>query len=287
MTLYLILMYLVSLALGYVLAFTQATLFIGRELSDAGTPTGYQDAITPPRFTTFAILVYALCLVGVSYGIWTFGWLTGLGVTFGLLLATSVNLALILPKKDSQHFRGLVVHSLINRNADYLRFGDTLRASVIAELLDKLGIPVNKLVAQLKKEREPTSLNSTAPHIVVADFGEVLAVRAPVPGSVADVDELPYPKDQIKLAILITLKVTNDPELREHLKFAYVSLADWQDGVGATHKGLDATKLDRSKPIQDLLNEIGDRGEEMKKWQPIVKAEQEALVAELRKLGFW
>lgn len=152
MTLYLILMYLVSLALAYVLVFTQATLFIGRSLSDAGTPTGYQDAITPPRFTTFAILVYALSLTGVIFGIWAFGWLIVLGVTVGFFVATAANLALVLPKNDSQHFRRLIVHSLINRHADYLKSGDTLRASVIGELLEKLGIPVNEFVADIKKD---------------------------------------------------------------------------------------------------------------------------------------
>ncbi|MFQ5829534.1 MAG: hypothetical protein ACE5JD_10320 [Candidatus Methylomirabilia bacterium] len=136
-------------------------------------------------------------------------------------------------------------------------------------------------------KQKPAPSSSTEPHIVVADFGEVLATRVPVRGSVADVDELPYAKDQIKLATLIMLKVTNDPQLREHLKFAYVSLADWQAGVGPTHKGLDVTKLDRTKSALDLAKEVAARGEEMQKWQPIVKAEQEALIGELRKLGFW
>ncbi|MGH9428005.1 MAG: hypothetical protein ACRD2L_17105 [Terriglobia bacterium] len=39
---------------------------------------------------------------------------------------------------------------MINRHADYLKSGDTLRASVMAELLEKLGIPVNSFVAQKK-----------------------------------------------------------------------------------------------------------------------------------------
>ena len=56
MTLYVVLMYLDSLAVGYVLAFTGATLSIGRALSTAGTPTGFQDAITPPRFSTVALV---------------------------------------------------------------------------------------------------------------------------------------------------------------------------------------------------------------------------------------
>ena len=148
---YLALMYLVSLGLGYVLAFTQATLFIGRSLSDAGTPTGYQDAITPPSFAKFAMLVYLVSFASVAYGIWAFGFLVGLGTVLGLLLATSINIAIILPKKNGQHFRKMIVHSLINRHADYLKSNDALRASVLAEFLEKLGVPVKEFVASMRK----------------------------------------------------------------------------------------------------------------------------------------
>ena len=148
---YLTLMYLVSLGLGYVLAFTQATLLIGKALSDTGTPTGYQNAITPPIFARFALLIYMVCLASVAYGIWEFGFFIGLGTAIGLLLATSINVAILLPKKDGQHFRKLVIHSLINRHADYVKSNDALRASVLAEFLEKLGVPVNEFVAPMGK----------------------------------------------------------------------------------------------------------------------------------------
>ena len=54
------------------------------------------------------------------------------------------------PAPSLLHFRKLIVHSMINRHADYLKSGDTLRASVMAELLETLGIPVNPFVAQIK-----------------------------------------------------------------------------------------------------------------------------------------
>jgi len=149
MTIYVIVMYLVSLAFGYDLAFTQTTLAIGKSLSDTGTGTGYQDAITPPPFSTFGILVYVVALAGVIYGFWAFGWLTGLAVAIGLVVAARLNMVLILPKINDEHFRRLIIHSMINRHADYLKAGDTLRASVMAELLAKLGVPVAEFVAQM------------------------------------------------------------------------------------------------------------------------------------------
>lgn len=134
---------------------------------------------------------------------------------------------------------------------------------------------------------KPGSSSGTSPNVVAADFGEVLATRAPSPGTVADITELPYPKNEIKRAILLMLAVTTNSQLREHLKIAYFSLANWQVGVGPTHQGLDITKLDLTKPISDLAKEMVARGDQMQKWQKIAEAEQEALISELRQLGFW
>jgi len=145
---------MVSLALAYIFEFTGATLAIGRSLSDTGIPRGYQDAITPPRFSSLALLVYATSLVGVGYGFWEFGGLNGLGIAVGFLVSTSVNKALLVPKSDSQHFRNLIVHSMMNRHADYLRAGDSLRSSVMAELLEKLGVPVNTFVGEIKNKND-------------------------------------------------------------------------------------------------------------------------------------
>ena len=150
MIIYLIVVYAFSLAFGYVLAFTNATLALGKSLSDANTPTGYQDAITPPRFSHFAMLVYIGIFAAVAYGWWVYGWLTGLGVTVGVFVVTAVNKLLLLPKSDSNHFRRIIVHSMMNRHADYVKAADELRASAMARLLEKLGIPVEKLAAKLR-----------------------------------------------------------------------------------------------------------------------------------------
>jgi len=151
MAVYLVCMYFVSLALGYVLAFNGATLIIGRSLSDSGTPTGYQDAITPPRFSTFAIVVYIICAGGLIYGFWRFGWLVGFGIIIGFFFAVVLNKVLILPKSHSGHFRKIIIHSMINRHADYIKAGDTLRASAMGMLLEKLGMPVNEFVNRFRK----------------------------------------------------------------------------------------------------------------------------------------
>jgi hypothetical protein len=147
-------MYFASLVLGYVLAFNSATLSIGRSLGDAATPTGYQDAITPPRFSTFAIAVYIICAGGLIYGFWRFGWLAGIGTVVAFVFVVTFNKVIILPKTESEHFRKIIIHSMINRHANYLKAGDTLRASAMGMLLEKLGMPVNDLIAGLNKDRD-------------------------------------------------------------------------------------------------------------------------------------
>lgn len=159
---YFILLYLISLALGYVLAFTEATLALGRSLSDTDSSTGYQDAITPPYFSKLAILVYIGAFAGIAYVWWQYGWPTGLVVTAGFFVITVVNKLLLLPKNESDHFRQIITRSMINRYADYVKSGDELRASAMVHLLNKLDIPADDLVARLRKPEHSTKLRSQA-----------------------------------------------------------------------------------------------------------------------------
>jgi hypothetical protein len=155
MPLYLIAMYLVSLVFGYVVEFTGATLAIGRSLSDAGTSRGYQDAVTPPWITYISLLTYATSLLGIIYGFWAFGGVTGVSVVVGFLLVTSLNKRLLLPNANSQHFRTIIIQSMIYRYANYLKEGDALRATVMSELLEKLGIPASSFVVESTNKRDP------------------------------------------------------------------------------------------------------------------------------------
>src|SRR5713101_5673108 len=132
-----------------------------------------------------------------------------------------------------------------------------------------------------------SSSGRTSPNDVVADFGNVLATRSPFPSHVADISELPYRKQEIKSAILAMFAVTSDPKLREHLKFAYVSLAHWQPAVGLTRQPLNLSGLDLTRSVGDIAKDAIAREQEMRKWQTIVDSDQESLIRELRKVGLW
>jgi len=62
---------------------------------------------------------------------------------------------------------------------------------------------------------------------VVADYGDVLAKPSDL-GLVRDINSLPHLKSEIRAALKAVLAVTTNATMREHLKIAYISLAEFQ-----------------------------------------------------------
>ncbi|MBI2907776.1 MAG: hypothetical protein HYX92_08990 [Chloroflexi bacterium] len=143
--LYLVILYPVSLLVGYELVFTRATLLIGTSISYDGSKTGFQDAVTPPWSNYLAILAYVSALAWIILGFWQFGLLIGAVSIIGLIVFVVVNTAIILPKPDGDHLRNLILHSMMNRYANYVKEGDELRADAMGELLERLDIPVSEI----------------------------------------------------------------------------------------------------------------------------------------------
>lgn len=122
---------------------------------------------------------------------------------------------------------------------------------------------------------------------IVQDYGAALGSSAPAPGCVADVRNLPHSKERIKQALVFALRLTKEPQMREQLKVGYISLADWQEGVGNETVGIDLTKMDLNADPLEMAKRIASQGSVMEKWTPLVQAEREALKSELQKLGLW
>ena len=64
--------HLTALGFGFVtriiLGFTNYTKALGLKLSDTKEGTGFQDAITPPKFFIIALIVYGLSVIFLVYG---------------------------------------------------------------------------------------------------------------------------------------------------------------------------------------------------------------------------
>lgn len=125
---------------------------------------------------------------------------------------------------------------------------------------------------------------------IVTDFGRLLETSPPPPsGMVADVNELPHPKDDIKKALHIILLTIDDVATQKQLFEAYYSLACWQPGVGAKRIEVDFSHAPSSTRKQESLEKIDvflKTYEKWKEWEPVVEREQAELLQDLAKLGF-
>ncbi len=144
------------------------------------------------------------------------------------------------------------------------------------------------MIATRLERQETVSTPSDTDFVrIVQAYGKVLETSAPVPGTVGDVSKLPYPKQQIKDAIVSALRNTDDHQSKEHLKVGYIQLSDWQDGVGESNQGIDVTSLNMSQDTQSLAKAALEQSSGYKKWVAIAQKEQEQLKQELQELGLW
>ncbi len=125
-------------ALSYVTQFAGATLSMGRALSESDSGRGFQDAITPPWQTNLALFVHIAVLLILGLVFWKLGWKSGL-MALAATFVVSVVVRRFLPSSDGQHFRHLILRSMANRYADYVRNGDTVRADAMKSLLQRAG----------------------------------------------------------------------------------------------------------------------------------------------------
>ena len=155
-------------------------------------------------------------------------------------------------------------------------FGRTKTTQAVSDSLT-LAAAAKKILAA------HTSLNKIA-----SDYGAVLASSAaPAPACVADARKLPHPKEDIKKALVYALRLVEDPQMRSALKICYISLANWQEGVGDTDVGLDFRKIDPNADIHELAKWVTSHASAWQNWLRKASAERESLVADLQKLGLW
>src|SRR5689334_790435 len=112
---------------------------------------------------------------------------------------------------------------------------------------------------------------------IVSAYGKVLET-GPVPGTVADERELPYPKQTIKQALLVLLKTTTDPRMRGNLRAGYICLSDWQQGVGPNRVGFDIRYIDQAVDTWSKAKRLAATEEAAKPWLEKADLENKSLV---------
>jgi len=127
----------VSLIYAYFGRFSEAALFYGKKISDADSKTGYQDAITPPWTVGLTIVSMLLPIIMLLYIWYSYDWIAGVMTIVFFMFSVSM-IRILLPKKDSKHFKGLILKSLNARYDKFTSSNDDSRAFASKLLIDKL-----------------------------------------------------------------------------------------------------------------------------------------------------
>ncbi len=129
-----------ALPFRYYLSETQACKIIGVAISDTGTKTGFQDAISLPSSTGISFAVWALILGCLGYLAYEFGWgAMGIGVAVFVVVSLIAG-STFIPKPDSDHFLKRIIGSMTRRYADYEKQNDAIRAAAMQDLLKKVSL---------------------------------------------------------------------------------------------------------------------------------------------------
>ncbi len=127
----------VSLIYAYFGRFSEAALFYGKKISDTGSETGYQDAITPPWTVGLNIVSMLLPNIMLLYILYSYDWIAGVMTIVFFMFSVSM-IRIFLPKKDGEYFKGLILKSLNTRYDKFLSSNDDSRAFASKFLIDKL-----------------------------------------------------------------------------------------------------------------------------------------------------
>lgn len=95
----------------------------------------------------------------------------------------------------------------------------------------------------------PKTLALTDIEKIVIAYGEAMVSMRSM---VADQSGLPYPKPVIKAALIAAISATNDAKMLEQLKSAFISLADWQEGIGPGPHVFNVTDKDLENPMATM-----------------------------------
>ncbi len=137
--------YFIILALGIltriILGFVNYTKSLGLELSNEKDGTGYQNAITPPLFPFIASTIYGLSLFFIISGFFERDFINGF-IYLGLYLLTLIVIGATLFKPNSlsplaKPFYHIVLNSIVNRYANYMKKNDKVRADAMKIVLER------------------------------------------------------------------------------------------------------------------------------------------------------
>lgn len=115
------------------LGLTQGCLYVGKVISDSGSKTGYQDAVTPPFSTKFMLALYVLIPATFIFAFWYFGAVAGVIAMVEFVFVTVLT-GVLLPKSDAAFWVRTIYASLARRSANYAKKNDHMRSEAARSL---------------------------------------------------------------------------------------------------------------------------------------------------------
>ena len=138
MKIFLILMYLLSLALGYAAAFRVFTQVLWRSIRSDDMPFALQSALNPLRQRVLLYAAYSAASVGIGYGFWQFGLVPGAGIASCFIMASKISEMFLLHRMHNAFHLNLILNTLFRTQADYLKAGDMVHANAMHPLIEKV-----------------------------------------------------------------------------------------------------------------------------------------------------
>ncbi len=148
-------------------------------------------------------------------------------------------------------------------------------------------VSATMVAVRLEKKAPSASRTHSSDFAVIQGYGEALETAAPYPGTVADARKLPYSKQKIKDALIAALQAEEDQQIRASLVIGYISLADWQEGVGDIDQGFDTRPLSGTQDAWAIVSQVAGIEPKGMAWIDVAQREREVLKQELEALGLW
>jgi hypothetical protein len=135
-------------------------------------------------------------------------------------------------------------------------------------------------------------VNAIEAQRIVQAYGAVLG-EISATGMIRDHRSLPYTKTEINVALQLALKLTSDAVMRNRLRNAYISLADFQqltDGqiiaLQRWNRALASNAVEGDVSAKDSAEAVSTIGADVIAIQATSMTEARALLDELKQAGF-
>lgn len=136
MVTYILALLAVALFMGFSMSLQRTSRYIGFKMSYNNKNLG--PAISPPWFDKVEmLLVLPLLIFLIYHGYSKYGLLSAVAILVGGLIITLGFKLIIFPVPMSFIYRNFIFSSMVNRHADYVKSGDSVRAEAMKVYIER------------------------------------------------------------------------------------------------------------------------------------------------------